>query len=134
MKVDYSNNKLIVHWDSDRCIRAGRCDGQLPLVFNIYRRPWVDINAADPETIRRVIDTCPTGALSYEIPGKKSKPETIIKIMEDGPYKVTGKCSLIKENGDKVEADGPFALCRCGASKKMPFCDGSHVKIGFHNK
>jgi uncharacterized Fe-S cluster protein YjdI len=133
MKLQYSNSKIIVTWDSGKCVKAGRCDGQLPQVFNVHKRPWVDINAADAETIMRVIDSCPSGALSYEIPGKKSKSVTI-KIMKDGPYKVTGECRLMKEDGDNVEADEPFALCRCGASKKIPFCDGSHVSIGFQDK
>jgi len=133
MKLKYSNSKIIVTWDSGKCIKAGRCDGQLPQVFNVHKRPWVNIDGADAETIMRVIDSCPSGALSYEIPGKKSKTVTI-KVMKDGPYKVTGECRLIKENGDKLEADEAFALCRCGASKKMPFCDGTHVNIGFQDK
>jgi len=133
MKCHYSNKKLTVTWDTSKCIRSGRCDGQLPQVFDPNSRPWVKIDAADPEKIMRVIDSCPSGALSYKIPGEKAKTPTI-KIMKDGPYKVNGECRLIKENGDNLEADDPFALCRCGASKKMPTCDGSHVNIGFHDK
>ena len=134
MELLHSNRKITVIWDSNKCIKAGRCDGQLPQVFNPHKRPWINLNGAATEEIMRVIDSCPSGALSYEIPGKKSKSITTIKIMKDGPYKVSGKCRLIKENGDKLEADDPFALCRCGASKKMPFCDGSHVSVGFHDK
>lgn len=133
MKCKYSNSKLTVIWDSAKCIKAGRCDGQLPKVFDPDSRPWVKINAADPETIMRVIDSCPSGALSYQIPGAK-KSKTTIKTMKDGPYKVTGECRLVKEDGENLEAEDAFALCRCGASKNMPFCDGTHVRIGFHDK
>ena len=54
-----------------------------------------------------------------------------IRVMKNGPLAVKGDCQLIDAYGEEIETKESFALCRCGASKKMPFCDGSHVKIGF---
>jgi len=130
VKRKYQNDKITVFWDSDKCIRSGNCDRQLPQVFDINKRPWVNIDAASVEEIKRVIDTCPTGALSYEVPGEP-KRETVITVQRDGPYKVAGKCRLIGIGGKDIDAGNTFALCRCGRSQKMPFCDGSHYRTGF---
>lgn len=71
--------------------------------------------------------------------------EAKITVKKDGPYHVKGRIRLIRESLIKKE-NGAYAwvgkevlhedketyyLCRCGASKKMPYCDGSHHKIGF---
>jgi CDGSH-type Zn-finger protein len=45
--------------------------------------------------------------------------EVVIEASENGPYLV------------KVDKEILTALCRCGASKNKPYCDGSHAKIGF---
>jgi uncharacterized Fe-S cluster protein YjdI len=131
VKREYSNDNLTIFWDSSKCIRSGNCDRQLPEVFDINKRPWVNINAADAEEIKRVIDTCPTGALSYSVPGALKSETATIKIQPDGPYKVEGNCELIGIDGGVIEAGEVFALCRCGQSSKMPFCDGSHYRSGF---
>ncbi|MDD1749585.1 MAG: CDGSH iron-sulfur domain-containing protein [Methanothrix sp.] len=34
-------------------------------------------------------------------------------------------------DGRELAGRGPYALCRCGSSGKKPFCDGTHIKIGF---
>lgn len=47
--------------------------------------------------------------------GKKVR----IECVKNGPYVV--------KKGEEVI----FALCRCGASKNKPYCDGEHAKIGF---
>jgi len=66
-----------------------------------------------------------------------------IRIVKDGPYLVSGGVRLnekiITPKGNQYELiDGReltqsdfYALCRCGKSKKAPFCDGSHEKEGF---
>ncbi|MBI2830710.1 MAG: (4Fe-4S)-binding protein [Chloroflexi bacterium] len=67
MKRTYTKGKLTVLWDSDKCMYAGMCHGQLHDVFDPDKRPWVNLEGADIEEIIRVIDTCPSGALSYEV-------------------------------------------------------------------
>jgi CDGSH-type Zn-finger protein len=60
--------------------------------------------------------------------------EVVIKVRENGPYKVTWPVTIIDVDGneydlsDKGEA---VALCRCGGSTTKPFCDGTHSRIGF---
>jgi CDGSH-type Zn-finger protein len=54
-----------------------------------------------------------------------------ITARENGPYKVEGEIELYYGN-TRIEVPGPaVSLCRCGASSKKPFCDGTHSKIGF---
>ena len=54
-----------------------------------------------------------------------------IQVLPKGPHLISGKVSLVDASGNRIEAAEKFALCRCGASTKKPFCDGTHTKIGF---
>jgi uncharacterized Fe-S cluster protein YjdI len=67
MKKIYENKKIRVFWEPEKCIHSTNCLHGLPQVFDTHKRPWVDIDAAGAEEIKRCIDTCPSGALSYEI-------------------------------------------------------------------
>ena len=57
--------------------------------------------------------------------------EVIIEARPNGPYVVTGTIELRDTNGNVLPAQARTVLCRCGASTKKPFCDGTHSKIGF---
>jgi 3-phenylpropionate/trans-cinnamate dioxygenase ferredoxin subunit len=57
--------------------------------------------------------------------------EVTIEVTPDGPYLVAGTIELHDSDGKLVPTRGKTWLCRCGASTKKPFCDGTHSKIGF---
>ena len=56
-----------------------------------------------------------------------------ITIRKNGPYRVEGDFTLLDHEGKTVEVTPgkPVSLCRCGASTKKPFCDGTHSRNGF---
>ncbi len=59
--------------------------------------------------------------------------EPTIKVIPNGPYRVTGPTKVTDPQGNAIDvADGrAISLCRCGGSENKPYCDGTHGKIGF---
>ena len=51
----------------------------------------------------------------------------------NGPLLVSGPAKLIDHEGNSFELAGKetYALCRCAASQRRPFCDGTHKTSGF---
>jgi CDGSH-type Zn-finger protein len=58
---------------------------------------------------------------------------TRISTYENGPFLVTGGgFRLVDADGGEFPVEKEtIALCRCGASTKKPFCDGTHSRVGF---
>lgn len=56
----------------------------------------------------------------------KQLDPSIIKVMNNGPLRVTGKIELVDTDGNAFDTKQTFSLCRCGLSDNKPFCDGSH--------
>lgn len=54
-----------------------------------------------------------------------------IDAQPNGPLKVSGPVEILSGTGRGIERTDACRLCRCGASANKPFCDGSHVSIGF---
>lgn len=57
--------------------------------------------------------------------------ETVLKVRPDGPNVVTGDVALVGAKSNPKAARTTLVLCRCGASSNKPYCDGTHVRIGF---
>ena len=54
-----------------------------------------------------------------------------IQVKKNGSVRVTGTADFVDAEGNVIETKTDFSLCRCGASKQKPFCDGSHRDAGF---
>ena len=54
-----------------------------------------------------------------------------ITFREHGPMLLSGNWLLRTADGEETCEGG--ALCRCGASKRKPWCDGSHRTCGFQD-
>ena len=49
----------------------------------------------------------------------------------NGPLRLSGPLTLRSVDGATIYEGSGGALCRCGASKHKPFCDGTHAEVGF---
>ncbi|KOY86624.1 hypothetical protein AD998_11150 [bacterium 336/3] len=145
-KKEYSNGEITVVWQPKMCIHSAVCFRGLKSVFDPNKRPWVNIEGANTEQIVAQIEKCPSKALSYYHNNAQNdstqtkKEETTmqnedknlkIEILPNGPILVQGNFTLKHGEEEKENAKSTTYLCRCGASKKKPYCDGSHKNINF---
>ena len=133
---DYHGSGITIHDNRGICSHAGYCTDRLKSVFKLEEEPWIDPDGAKTREIIDTIRQCPSGALSYSLDNVEHRDQDrppMVTVTRNGPYFVTGGIELIgQEMGDGASSEH-YALCRCGASKNKPFCDGSHWHIGFED-
>ena len=135
----YSTDNISVIWQPTKCSHSKICFNGLPKVFNPENRPWVNLFESTDEEIVDQVNKCPSGALSIVQNEDKKMQETAaessnttkVKVVKGGPLMVEGSLAITLPDGEVAEKEGMTALCRCGASAKKPYCDGSHSKIEF---
>lgn len=133
---EYTNGEVTIVWKPDLCIHSAKCVGGLPAVFDNKARPWINAGGAGSEAIIAQVKQCPSGALSYYLnAAQEEEKETVEAIrcepLPNGPLVVHGMISVEMPDGTQLEKGPRTSFCRCGASEKKPFCDGTHRKIGF---
>ena len=133
----YETDRIAVHWDSTRCIHTARCVQSLPQVFDVNRRPWIDVTAAEADELAEAIRRCPTGALRYTrrdgAPQEEPQRPAVAIPIPDGPLLVLGDLRVQGPEGETITEETRLTLCRCGNSRNQPFCDNSHVQGGFRS-
>jgi CDGSH-type Zn-finger protein/uncharacterized Fe-S cluster protein YjdI len=121
---------LTLIYEGKRCIHARFCVTGAPGVFlaNV-QGPWIRPDAITAARLVEIAHACPSGAIRYERhdgePDEPVPPVNLLAVREAGPYAVRG--DLRVAGRPELRA----TLCRCGASKNKPYCDGSHHEVAF---
>jgi CDGSH-type Zn-finger protein/uncharacterized Fe-S cluster protein YjdI len=122
---------LDIIFDGHKCIHSRFCVTLTPKVFlaNV-EGPWIHPDAMPTDLVVEVAHACPSGAIKYRRkdghPDETAPPVNLLAIREAGPYAVRGDIRL-----DGAPIGYRATLCRCGASRHKPYCDGSHHDVAF---
>jgi CDGSH-type Zn-finger protein/uncharacterized Fe-S cluster protein YjdI len=124
--------QIELQFEAKRCIHSRFCVTWAPKVFlaNV-QGPWIHPDAVPVEQLVEVAHACPSGAIRYRrkdgAPDEPVPAVNLGSVREAGPYAFRAVLQI-----DGVPAGFRATLCRCGASKNKPYCDGSHLGIGFN--
>ena len=119
--------------DKNLCVGARFCDKD-GTVWKMIRR--TDDPRVRDLAIKAACD-CPGGRLTAVTKdGDPIEPELAreISLVEDpennfrGPLWAQGGIAIEGADGERYEVRNRVALCRCGESRNMPYCDISHMR------
>ena len=108
---------------------------------------WGQVEHTDEPAVRanfvRQVNNCPSGRLvAWERSSGQAVEHALpvsIGIIEDpaegvsGPLWLRGGIPLQAADGFTYEVRNRVTVCRCGASKNKPFCDGAHAAVKFRD-
>ena len=122
---------IAIEFDASRCIHSRHCVLEAPTVFKANTPgEWIFPDTMEAERLAAVALNCPSGAIRFRRkdggPEESAPPVNTLKVRENGPYALAAALHV-----DGKPAGFRATLCRCGASKRKPYCDGSHAEAGF---
>jgi len=126
-----ASEDIEIHYKGRLCIHSRHCVTGAPTVFlaNV-KGPWIHPETMEVERLVDIAHLCPSGAIAYRRldgkPDEAAPPVNLTSIRESGPLAFRAELTISGQ-----PAGYRVTLCRCGASKNKPFCDGSHKEIGF---
>ena len=130
-KEEFRGTRVVIRFEGKKCIHSRHCVLGQPDVFvpNVEGQ-WIHPDQASPQAVALVAMNCPSGAITYERldGGENEVPPVVnvVRVRENGPLAFHAPVSIASH-----AAGLRVTLCRCGASKNKPYCDGSHAGAGF---
>ena len=134
--VEYPGQEIDVRWDGRLCIHVAECGKAEGDLFVGDRQPWCMPDKVSKSEVREVVERCPSGALTYvdnDGTPEAAPAENTAMVAYTGPLYLTGDLAIAGAPEDMPGVSRRVALCRCGASANKPFCDNSHLEIGFQD-
>ncbi len=129
---EFGGGEGVLTDDRSLCARASFCVNGPVDVWELAE------HISDPKRralLLGMVSRCPSGRLVYEtLPDRRPLEEELrpeIAVVEDGPLWIRGGIPIEGADGFEYEVRNRVTLCRCGQSGNKPFCDGSHVRVGF---
>lgn len=126
-----ASEAIEVEFEGRRCIHARHCVLGRPDVFvpNVAGA-WIHPERATPEAVAEIAHRCPSGAIRYRRldggPGERAPAVNTVRVRENGPLAFHAPLAVAGQ-----PAGFRATLCRCGASRNKPYCDGAHAEAGF---
>jgi len=125
---------MSVRDDRGLCEHAGFCSNK---VSNVWKMVPDSESTTVKTQLAGMVGNCPSGALTYRLAGASHdlEPDLApgVAVTDDGPLFVTGGVTVERADGQPLETRNRMTLCRCGASKTKPLCDGSHADVDFQD-
>ncbi len=128
---EYRGKQVAIRFDSNKCIHSRNCVLGRPDVFVPNAAgPWIKPDNASSETVAALALACPSGAITYQrLDGGENEAAPVVnlvRVRENGPLAFHADLAI-----EGQERAFRATLCRCGASKRKPLCDGSHAAAAF---
>lgn len=126
MKKTYTSEDIDVYFEPHKCIHKAACINGLSKVFDTDKRPWINPEQAQAEEIARVVEQCPSGALSYlrkDGGPAESHERTEVTVGSDNEFYIKGNFTL-KYDGVETHLNRAV-LWGSDESTNPPFYDKS---------
>ncbi|TDR22361.1 glutamate synthase-related protein [Marinicella litoralis] len=127
-RLVFKGDPITIYENVAICSHAGYCPSGKP---DKWRPKTAHGGFTDFELIEK-IRKCPSGALSYahgDTEYRDQKRPAKVTVAKDGPFNIVGGIELRNTQWGEGASKEHYSLCRCGASKMKPFCDGSHDDV-----
>lgn len=130
-KESVRGEQVTIHFESGKCVHSRHCVLDRPDVFvpNVAGE-WIHPDRATPDEVAALAANCPSGAITYErfdgVANEAAPIVNTVRVRENGPLAFHAALTIAGQD-ETFRA----TLCRCGASSRKPYCDGSHAAAGF---